>query len=69
RGAGLRGVDSVLCPPARRRAAWQRLARDLPAETLARMTTVAPLRDVPALSDEITRGQVRGRVVVDVSQA
>ncbi len=66
RGVNLLGIDSVLCPPERRRAAWERLARDLPAGALERITQVAPLADVPRLAGEILQGRVRGRVVVDV---
>lgn len=69
RGVSLLGIDSVQCPAARRRAAWDRLARDLPPETLDRIVQVAPLRDVPALSEEILQGRVRGRIVIDVNSA
>src|SRR5215211_6584441 len=69
RGVNLLGVESVLCPPERRRAAWARLARDLPADKLERMAQIAPLGDVPVLSQAILAGNVRGRVVVDVGQA
>ena len=68
RGVSILGIDSVLCPPERRRAAWARLARELPLDLLDGMTQVAPLRDVPAFSQEIVSARVRGRVVVDVSQ-
>jgi len=67
RGVGLLGVESVAVPPERRRGAWAPLARDLPAEALDRMIQVAPLKDVPALSQEICEGRIRGRVVVDVN--
>ncbi|HEX9371965.1 MAG TPA: zinc-binding dehydrogenase, partial [Roseiflexaceae bacterium] len=67
RGVGLLGVESVAVPPERRRGAWARLAHDLPAEALDRMIQVAPLKDVPALSQEICEGRIRGRVVVDVN--
>ncbi len=66
RAVNLLGIDSVMCPPERRRAAWARLARDLPTDALTRITQVAPLADVPRLAGEILKGQVRGRVVVDV---
>jgi acrylyl-CoA reductase (NADPH) len=69
RGVSVIGVESVLCPRERRRAAWARLARDLPADLLEGMMQVAPLRDVPALAREIVEGRVRGRVVVDVAEA
>lgn len=67
RGVNLLGIDSVQCPAARRRAAWERLARDLPPAALERMMQVIPLAEVPAASQQILRGQVRGRVVVDVN--
>ncbi|MBL8258977.1 MAG: oxidoreductase [Candidatus Competibacteraceae bacterium] len=65
RGVKLLGVDSVQCPREPRRAAWARLARDLPAAALERVTQVVPLAEVPRLAEAILAGQVRGRVVVD----
>ncbi len=66
RGVSLLGINSVFVPQAARRATWERLARDLPAETLARITQTISLADVPAMSEEILKGHVRGRVVIDV---
>ena len=68
RGVNLLGIDSVMCPPARRLAAWQRLLSDLPLERLQVMIVEATLADVPRLAAEILKGQVRGRVVVDVNR-
>jgi acrylyl-CoA reductase (NADPH) len=67
RGVKLLGVDSVSCPTDLRRTAWERLARDLPADLLDSLTTVEPLSRVPALAEEILAGRTRGRVVVDVN--
>jgi acrylyl-CoA reductase (NADPH) len=66
RGVSVLGIDSNYCPVERRRAAWDRLARDLPREALQRMVRRATLRDVPALSQDILKGELQGRVVVDV---
>jgi len=68
RGIKLVGVESVVCPVDRRRAAWRRLARELPPESLDRMTEVVSLADVPRLAAEILQGRSRGRIVVDVHQ-
>jgi len=68
RGVALIGVDSVMAPADLRQAAWERLARDLPSSTLEDIARVEPLSDVPRLAAEILDGQVRGRVVVDVSR-
>lgn len=66
RGVKLLGIDSVMCPYERRRVAWRRLARDLPAETLSGLTSVVGLEDVIGLGRRILDGDIRGRIVVDV---
>lgn len=67
RGVNLLGIDSVMCPQERRRAAWARLVRDLPMERLDELTTTVSLAALPRLAQEILKGAVRGRVVVDVN--
>jgi acrylyl-CoA reductase (NADPH) len=67
RGINLLGIDSTGCPKARRVAAWDRLTRDLPMDLLESMMQEAALADVPRLGSAILKGQVRGRVVVDVN--
>ena len=67
RGVNLLGIDSVMCPPPARREAWARLARDLPLDKLDAMTEVVPLAALPDLASRILKGDVRGRVVVDVN--
>jgi acrylyl-CoA reductase (NADPH) len=69
RGVNLLGIDSVRCPMPQRRAAWQRLARDLPLAKLDAMTEVVGLAALPALAEKILKGETRGRVVVDLSVA
>ena len=66
RGVTLAGVDSVMAPHARRAEAWQRLARELPAELLSRNTETIALADAAGVAARLLAGQVRGRVVVDV---
>ena len=67
RGVNLLGIDSVMCPTPRRIEAWRRIAADLPMPLLEGMVVAATLADVPRLAGEILKGQVRGRVVVDVN--
>lgn len=67
RGVNLLGIDSVVCPHDRRREAWQRLTREMPAEKLDGLTQEAGLSDLPELSRKILNGQVQGRIVVDPS--
>jgi acrylyl-CoA reductase (NADPH) len=66
RGVNLLGIDSVMCPKSRRLQAWQRLETDLPLEKLEAMTEVSGLAEVPALAARILKGEVKGRVVIDV---
>jgi acrylyl-CoA reductase (NADPH) len=65
RGVNLLGIDSVYQPMAPRRAAWQRLARDLDLRLLEAMIQPATLDDLPRLAGEILNGGVQGRVVVE----
>jgi acrylyl-CoA reductase (NADPH) len=67
RGVNLLGIDSVMQPFANRLRAWQRVASDLPMDKLEAMIEPATLGDLPRLGSEILKGQVRGRVVVDVN--
>ena len=68
RGVNLLGIDSVYQPMAPRRAAWQRLARDLDLAKLEAMTVRAGLQDLPRLADDILQGRVQGRVIVDLNR-
>ena len=47
--------------------AWERIAKDLPMDKLEAMVHPATLSDLPALTADILKGQVKGRVVVDVN--
>ncbi|MGR3812919.1 MAG: acryloyl-CoA reductase [Cognatishimia activa] len=67
RGVNLLGIDSVMQPYDNRLAAWQRIASDLPMDKLEAMINPATLSDLPSLGSDILKGQVRGRVVVDVN--
>lgn len=67
RGVSLLGIDSVMQPYANRVRAWERIARDLPMDKLEAMVRPATLSDLPDLGAGILKGQVQGRVVVDVN--
>jgi len=66
-GVNLLGIDSVMQPYDSRVRAWGRIARDLPQDKLKAMVRSAILSDLPRLGRDILKGQVRGRVVVDVN--
>jgi acrylyl-CoA reductase (NADPH) len=67
RSVNLLGIDSVMQRQANRVTAWQRIARDLPMDKLEAMVSQATLEDLPGLGAAILKGQVKGRVVVDVN--
>lgn len=67
RGVNLLGIDSVMQPYDNRVRAWRRIATDLPMDKLEAMVQPATLADLPGLGADILKGQVKGRVVVDVN--
>ena len=66
RGVALLGVDSVMAPPALRREAWARLARDLDPQRLESMITEIGLDEAIEAAGRLMAGQVRGRLVVRI---
>ncbi len=67
RNVTLRGIDSVMAPMAARERAWRDLATLLDPKRLQEVYTVEPLARVPELCSAILRGEIRGRVVIDVN--
>jgi len=67
RGVNLLGIDSVMCPRDERIEAWGRLARDLPLDKLEALTQTVPLADALGLAPRILKGEVRGRIVIDLA--
>ncbi|TAJ85611.1 MAG: oxidoreductase [Reyranella sp.] len=68
RGITVYGIDSVMLPKAPREEAWRRLGSDLPLDRLDSTVSEAGLGDLMALAPRILKGEVRGRVVVDVNK-
>jgi len=66
RAVSLYGIDSVMCPLAKRQQAWKRLETDLDRQKLAQMTGEIPLSGVFDAAPRILAGEVRGRIVVKV---
>jgi acrylyl-CoA reductase (NADPH) len=66
RGGCLLGIDSVMCPIGPRKAAWERLARDLDRSKLSEITHEIGLAQVLEMGPRILAGEVRGRIVVKI---
>ena len=68
RGVSVYGIDSVMLPKAPREEAWRRLGSDLPLDKLDSTVSEAGLGDLMTLAPKILKGEIRGRVVVDVNK-
>ena len=68
RAVKLIGVDSVRCPRPRRLEAWRRLGEQLDVGLLETMTAEIGLSEVLDAAARLLAGEVRGRLVVDVSR-
>ncbi len=64
RNVRLQGVDSVNCPSEKRIAAWNKLVDILPASYFDQACTQVSLEEVSKYAEDITNGQVTGRVVI-----
>jgi acrylyl-CoA reductase (NADPH) len=62
------GIDSVMLPRAPREEAWRRLGSDLPLDKLDSTVSEVGLSDLMPLATRILKGEVRGRVVVNVAE-
>lgn len=67
RGVNLLGIDSVMCPTPKREAVWQRIASDLVDDQLDTIATEVALNEVIELGAGILKGEVQGRIVVNVN--
>ncbi|MBW8190901.1 oxidoreductase [Neiella marina] len=67
RNVTLAGVDSVMCPTAKRQEAWRRLAELLPAEFYQQASEQISLAQVPQWADKIVAGKVTGRTLVKLN--
>ncbi len=67
RGVSVYGINSVMLPMAPRLEAWKRLGTDLPLDKLNSTVSEAGLGDLMGLAPKILKGEVRGRVVIDVN--
>ena len=69
RGVTLYGIDSVMAPFDKRQRAWQGIVEHLDAGLLESLTSEVGFDELPQLGEQILKGQVRGRVVVEIPKA
>ncbi|RHW76655.1 MDR family oxidoreductase [Colwellia sp. RSH04] len=68
RGVTLAGVDSVMRPIEDRIEAWQRIADLLSDATLNEISHTISLDNVIETANKLMNGQIRGRVIVELSK-
>ncbi|WP_353190870.1 MDR family oxidoreductase [Pandoraea pnomenusa] len=68
RGVTLHGIDSVMAPRELREEAWQRLAHDLEPQKLGGISHDVGLAEAIAVGQRIVKGEIHGRVVVNVNR-
>ena len=68
RGVSLLGIDSVMRPRVDRVAAWNKLAEVLPTTEMDSIVELVGLEDSIELASKLLKGNVTGRVVVDVNK-
>ena len=66
RAVTLYGIDSVMAPLERRRAAWKRLVSDLDLGLLEGLSREIDFDQLPEEAEAILKGQVRGRTIVRI---
>jgi acrylyl-CoA reductase (NADPH) len=68
RGVSLLGVDSVQIPMNARLRAWQKLAGEWKLDLSGDLISECSLEELSPKIDQILKGEIRGRVVVDLSR-
>lgn len=69
RGISLVGIHSVACSPGLRRTLWARLAGDWrPRHLMDMVSQIISLEDLPRAFEQVLSGNLRGRVVVDLTR-
>jgi acrylyl-CoA reductase (NADPH) len=68
RGVSLLGVDSVEIPMATRTRVWQKLATEWKLDMSGDLITECSLEELNPKIDEILKGGIRGRVLVNLTK-
>ena len=68
RGVKLWGIDSVMCSEKRRQFVWSQVNNLIDFEQLNKVTHIWSLQDLVNSSSKILKGEISGRVIVDVNK-
>jgi len=68
RGVSLLGVNSVDIPVGERLLVWQKLAQDWKLDLSSDLVSECSLEELSPKIDQILKGGIRGRIVVNLSR-
>ena len=68
RGVKLWGIDSVMCSEKRRQFVWSQVKQLIDFDKLHEVTQVWSLEDLLKSSSNILKGEISGRIVIDVNK-
>jgi acrylyl-CoA reductase (NADPH) len=68
RGVKLWGIDSVMCSAKRRQFVWSQVKNLIDFNQLNKVTDIWSLEDLVQSSSKILKGEISGRVIVDVNK-
>jgi NADPH:quinone reductase-like Zn-dependent oxidoreductase len=68
RGVKLWGIDSVMCSEKRREFVWSQAKHLIDFDKLHQVTQIWSLEDLLKSSSNILKGEISGRVIVDVNK-
>ncbi|MEA5114489.1 MAG: hypothetical protein VB050_10720 [Geobacteraceae bacterium] len=66
RGVSLLGVDSVQCPMGPRKLVWEKLAREWKLDNLENIGRECTLENLEQEIHAILKGELRGRILVNL---
>lgn len=69
RGITLVGIDSVQAPMIQRERAWELLSKTLDPQVMANLVEMITLEEIPAISNKMLAGEIKGRFVVKIGGA
>lgn len=69
RGVTLAGIDSVMCPNEKRLQAWDQIAKLIDEEMIQSISTCVSFSEAMESAERLLKGEIKGRVVVDIQHA
>ena len=65
----LAGIDSVMCPNEKRLKAWEQIAELIDEDMIQSISTCVNFSDAMESAERLLKGEIKGRVVVDIQHA